>query len=247
MIASMLFTDPLYELPILFFVVVLMTIGRIFWKEDFKEPRIRYLIIVGGVALIVFNSLFGNINISGRHVLFYVPIGAEKYYITFEGVYFGIGAAERYIIMLFGLLTVLLTTYPRDLSNSLEKWKIPYFITYMLSLTFRFMPTIESEIRNIIDSQKSRGYDKFEKGNIKEKIIAYGRVFKIIVINALVIVERLSIILECRCFGASKKRSSRIDYVIRKNDYIVIGFSLFCLAASTVTRFVFGKGILEGF
>lgn len=245
MIVALLVIDPVYLIPPLVFTVMLLLTSRVYKLKEFHSSWIMSVLIGSTILLVLFNGLFAAIEIKGGTVLFYINVLGLKYPITIEGFYLGIGAALRLLIMMLSFLVVAFTTYPRDLANSLEKVGLPYKLSFIIALTFRFIPFLEEEARRVVDALKSRGYKGFEEGNFIERLKAYSTLFTVLIVNSLSLVKRVGIVLEAKCFGASPKRSSLREYKLKMRDYLIIVSSLLFLAIYLVLRYYFGLGWLE--
>jgi len=245
MIVALLVIDPVYLVPPLVFTAILLIMSRVYKLKEFHSSWIMSVLIGSTILLVLFNGLFAAIEIKGGTVLFYINVLGLKYPITVEGFYLGIGAALRLLIMMLSFLVVAFTTYPRDLANSLEKVGLPYRLSFIVALTFRFIPFLEEEARRVVDALKSRGYKGFEEGNFIERLKAYSTLFTVLIVNSLSLVKRVGIVLEAKCFGASPKRSSLREYKLKKEDYLIIVSSLLFLAIYLILRYYFGLGWLE--
>ena len=131
-----------------------------------------------------------------------------------------------------------------SLANSLEKWGLPYRLSFILAITFRFIPFLYEEAVRIIQALKSRGYKGFEEGNFFERLKAYTTLFTVLIVNSLSLVKKVGMVLETKCFGVAPKRSSLREYNFTKHDYIVIIVSIALLAFYLCLRYVFNLGWL---
>jgi len=245
MVVALVVIDPLYLLPPLAFTVAFLVLSRVYVLKEFHSKWVMTALVGSTVMLVVFNGLFAAIEVRGGTVLFYISVFGLKYPITVEGFYLGLGAALRLLVMMLSFLVVAFTTYPRDLANSLERVGLPYKLTFIIALTFRFIPFLEEEGRRIVDALKSRGYRGFEEGGFAERLKAYSTLFTVLIVNSLSLVRRVGVVLEAKCFGSSPKRTSLRDYKLKPADYAVIASSLALLAAYLVLRYYLGLGWLE--
>jgi len=245
MVIALLVIDPVYLLPPLIFTVILLIVSKIYALKEFHSSWIISVLVGSTLLLILFNGLFAAIEVREGTVLFYINVLGLKYPITVEGFYLGIGAALRLLIIMLSFLVVAFTTYPRDLANSLEKIGLPYKLSFIIALTFRFIPFLEEEARRVVDALKSRGYKGFEEGNFIERLKAYSTLFTVLIVNSLSLVKRVGIVLEAKCFGASPRRSSLREYKLKREDYLIIISSTLFLVIYLFLRYYFGLGWLE--
>ncbi len=244
MIVSLIVIDPLYLIPPLAYTIILLLLSGIHTTKEFRSKWILSAVFGVSLLLIVFNGLFAAIEIKGGTVIFYFNIFGLKYPITVEGFYLGTGAALRVMTILLSFLVVAFTTYPRDLANSLEKWKLPYKLTFTLALTFRFIPFLMEEAKRIMEALRSRGYKGFDEGNFIERFRAYTTLFTVLIINSLNLVRKVGMVLEAKCFGVAPRRSSLRDYNFSKIDYLIIGSSVAFIILYLYLRYVLNLGWL---
>lgn len=115
----------------------------------------------------------------------------------------------------------VLTTSPNDLVLSLIlQMKIPYVHGYATLAAYRFLPTLQSEIRNIKLAQEIRGIE-WEKG-IVNRMKAPFKVMLPLLCNAARRGERVAIAMESRGLGCSPKRTFYKQTKIGINDIIFI-------------------------
>ncbi len=123
----------------------------------------------------------------------------------------------RIILMIFITSLLTLSTMTTDINNALE-WllsplkifKIPVGIfSTLISLTLRFIPTLLTEARKIMNAQASRGVD-FESVNIFKKI---GQITSLLIPMLVISFKRaedLSLAMEARGYIVGGERT-RID------------------------------------
>ena len=223
--AALLTINPLYLLPLLLLSLYLFYTSGIRQTEDYRTYHTGKLILIFFLFLILFNGIFWNWETNkGGTVLFKVPAFSQAYPITLEGFYIGLGAGFRFLILLLSFLVVLSTTYPKDLSNVLEKTGIPRRISYILNISLRFVPNLESEFRRVIDARRARGDDRWERGGFKGKISMIKDIFPTILANAIVMSERVGTVLEVR--KISDRASIYREYPFRREDWEVIALSI---------------------
>jgi len=73
--------------------------------------------------------------------------------------YKGIVYSLRIFIMISSFYTVLLTTNFSEIILGLQKWHIPYAVSFGIGLVFQIIPIIITELQAIMDAQSSRGLE----------------------------------------------------------------------------------------
>ncbi|MCD6372384.1 MAG: energy-coupling factor transporter transmembrane protein EcfT [Thermococcus sp.] len=158
-----------------------------------------------------------------------------------EGLIFGVSFALR--LLTLGLVTfiLLMTTKQRDLIQGFVKLGLPYEFGLTISIGLRYIPTLYILTKNIMDAQKSRGWE-VEKGNIIVRIRKMSAVMIPLLVASLKTAHELGIALESRAFGAGKKRTFLRDIKMDKKDYVAVFTSLLLLGTALYLRFSLGFG-----
>lgn len=243
--ASIFAIDPVALSPLVALGILGISLSGVIRVGDRENRRLLALITIGVALLISLNGLFANVNVSDPRVLFTIPLGRVEYRITPSGLYFGVGAACRYVTMFLLFISFVVTTYPRDLANSLEQIGFPYQLTFVMALGFRFASLLEDQVGEImtaIRSRRGRAFRDIPKAT--DPLAQLRLIAKLIILRQLSLVEDASLVLQARCFGATPRRTSRRRYEFRIPDYAVTILSLFLFFAYLLGRLVWGFGAL---
>lgn len=123
----------------------------------------------------------------------------------------------------------VLTTSPNKLVLSLIlQLKIPYLHGYATLAAYRFLPTLQNEIKSIRLAQEIRGIE-WERGIIN-RLRAPFRIMLPLLSNAVRRGEKVSIAMESRGLGYKNKRTFYKRTGITRNDIIFIGCALLLYA-----------------
>ncbi len=218
----MLYNDPKVLLPLfLLFVLVGKYLGGISLREQLALMKPLLPVVI--ITIVVWPVI-------------YKP--------RVMGLLFGITFAVR--LLTFALLTFLLlmTTSQRELILGFVKLGIPYEFGLTISIALRYIPTLYMLSRNIMDAQKSRGWE-IEKGSFITRARKMTAVLIPLLVASLKTAHELSIALESRGFGASKKRTFLYDIRMRRRDYIAMGLIVILFALSLYARYGLGIGHVE--
>ena len=149
-------------------------------------------------------------------------------------------------IILMILITSLLTlsTMPTDINNALEWWlapltlvKVPVGVfSTLISLTLRFIPTVMSEARKIMNAQASRGVD-FKSANIAKKISQITSLLIPMLVISFKRAEDLALAMEARGYIVGGKRT-KVDILKFKWGDLVALFVIMGLYAAVILRMV---------
>ena len=171
------------------------------------RPGGFWLKVAGGLSVVigVFNMVFWPASVEPRgRVLFTVPLLNWEY----TEFAFNLAASKVFLVInpVIAMMLLVVTTKPGDLLQALVKWRVPYKIAYIPVLALRFLPTVISEAKTIIDAQRSRALD-LEKGNLFVRIRKYIAVFVPLMIRMMRNTIELSVALDSKGFGSSGRRT----------------------------------------
>ncbi len=108
------------------------------------------------------------------------------------------------------------------LLSPLKLFKIPVGIFAMLvSLTLRFIPTLMSESKKIMNAQASRGVD-FNEGSLKDKVNQIISLLIPMFVISFKRAEDLSNAMEARGYIIGAKRTKLDELKLRWRDYLAL-------------------------
>ena len=146
-------------------------------------------------------------------------------------IFFDLLTALFLSIRLFTLLTVSFIFFsaidPHEMGNALCKMGMPYEISFILTTSMRYVPMIGRKVRQISDSQQSRGIDL--RPRIKN-ISNFMALMMPLLVQSFILADELALAMESRGFGC-KRRSTRKNYHFAFKEYGVIAISLGLLIA----------------
>ena len=94
-----------------------------------------------------------------------------------------------------------------ELLNPLKKWKVPvHELALMMSIAFRFIPTLMEETDKIMKAQMARGVD-FSSGPIKERIKAVVPLLVPLFVSSFKRAEELATAMEARGYRGGEGRT----------------------------------------
>ena len=188
-------------------------------KRIFKSlSKIWYMFFI----LILAQSIFGG---SGTELL---SIGRFTI-ITGGGIIKGVEFMLRLLIIIVSA-TVMTTSNQREIVQGLNQWKIPYEISFMVSIAIRFLPMLAAEIKNTLTAIQLRGIDPREL-KFSKRIKLYRYIFNPVLINTVKKAQKLSVVMEARAFRAYSTRTSYLVLKFTGIDYLTIFASLIIMTA----------------
>ena len=161
--------------------------------------------------------------------------------ITLEGILFAILLMFRLISMIVLLPLVSMTTPVQILALGLVKIGFPYQISYTLTSALNMVPILQSEISSIVDAQKLRAMQTFEKGKLREKLRSYPALVTPLVIGAMRRAQAMAVAMDSRAFGAFKTRTYIEDVQLASTDWIF----MFCVVLYSVAVFIIKSRFLS--
>jgi energy-coupling factor transport system permease protein len=160
--------------------------GTIFSQSLFysKEPRtILFMLLSPAVPLL--GKITGGI------------------YVYREGAEHGMIQAIRLCITITCGLFVCFSTEPKDILRAAVRLKLPYTLSFMVSIGLRFIPLIVEETKTVLDAQRMRGFSPLRSGFIHPLKTAK-IIITPILINCIRRSAMLSLSVESRHFGGKQ-------------------------------------------
>jgi energy-coupling factor transport system permease protein len=238
-----LFPSPVYSLATLALVVGIFFVGKCSIRAVLQPlvlltPFIIMMTILQGIW-------FPN----RKTILFYlvppqVPVIGGSLPVSLEGLLYGFTLAGlRLSIILIAFTSVTATTNPQDLTTAMVKMKIPYTLATMLSLGFRFFPTLVDEAETITTAQQSRGLD-LEKGGLLHTIKCYFLTLTPLTVIVLKHSQDIAISMELLGFRVPANKTFLRELSLTKGDYaalVLVSIGVFM----AVYLFLHGYGRFE--
>ena len=148
-----------------------------------------------------------------------IPIGKGIGQITEEGLLFSVLLALRLVAMIIMLPLVSFTTPVQTFALGLVKMGLPYRLAYTITTALNLVPILQSETSVIVDAQRLRAMQTFEKGKLGEKLRAYPALVTPLVIGSMRRAQLMAVAMDLRAFGASKTRTYLEDISLRWKDW----------------------------
>jgi energy-coupling factor transport system permease protein len=157
-----------------------------------------------------------------------IPIGKGIGQVTLEGILFAVLLALRLMAMIIMLPLVSFTTPVQNFALGMVKMGLPYKLAYTLTTALNLVPILQTETGVIVDAQKLRAMQTFEKGKLGEKLRAYPALVTPLVIGSMRRAQLMAVAMDSRAFGATKSRTYLEDITLRFKDWsFLIGSVLF--------------------
>lgn len=223
-IFALTYNNPVYIL-VLFcgtLPLILMAKIRAEWKTAMKFS------ILLGLLIILINMLFSQY---GTHILYQIPfriplIGSPR--LTLEAILYGLGNTLRLLTIISAFIILTLTTHPDDMMLMMQSMKLPYKTVLVASLSTRFIPALIEDVKEIRDTQQSRGLE-LHQIKLFHKIKRSGMIIMPLLYNSLDRTIQIAEAMESRGFGAIKNRTSYKQIKYSKIDFLTLTLIFSCL------------------
>ena len=159
-----------------------------------------------------------------------IPIGRGYGQITLEGILFAVLLALRLMAMIIMLPLVSFTTPVQNFALGMVKMGLPYKLAYTMTTALNLVPILQMETGVIVDAQRLRAMQSFEKGKLGEKLRAYPALVTPLVIGSMRRAQLMAVAMDSRAFGASKSRTYLEDIHLRTGDWLFIILSILLTA-----------------
>lgn len=206
---------------------MIVAISGISVKQLFKSVHVF-------LALFVFCGLLNIFFVRSGNVL--TNIGPIP--ITDDGVRIAILYACRFVVVIIVGAVFLATTTPTAITDAFEALLKPFAklgmhaqeIALVMSLALRFLPTLGSEAKAIVDAQSVRG-GSIETGTFVQRIKAMTAIIIPVFAGAIRHADNLSLALDARCYEEGIMRTHWRIMRIAKRDIAVVGVGVSYIAA----------------
>ena len=206
---------------------MIVAISGIGVKQLFKSVHVF-------LALFVFCGLLNIFFVRSGNVL--TNIGPIP--ITDDGVRIAILYACRFVVVIIVGAVFLATTTPTAITDAFEALLKPFAkfgmhaqeIALVMSLALRFLPTLGSEAKAIVDAQSVRG-SSIETGTFVQRIKAMTAIIIPVFAGAIRHADNLSLALDARCYEEGIARTHWRVMSIAKRDIAAGGVVVAYVAA----------------
>ncbi len=128
-------------------------------------------------------------------------------YIFLGELAFSVAMGIRFLVIVSAFSVYSLTTSPEDTAAVMTRAGFPYSLVVAFMMSIRFLPLLAQEAQNIIDAQRSRGFNMSTRNPIK-LVKNYVPILIPLMVISLMKADSAAQALETRGFGYSKNVSS---------------------------------------
>lgn len=219
-ITAMITYDTRLLIGMLVVGIIAFKISKIKFKEiAFVLYFILIFLLLNAIMIFVFSPEEGVQIYKSKTVLLHL-IG--PYSITAEQLFYEFNVVLKYFATIPIALLFILTTDPSEFAASLNKIGISYKAAYSVSIALRYIPDIQRDYKDIAFAQQARGIDLSNKEKFFKRIKNAASILMPLIFSSLERIDKISIAMELRAFGNSKRRTWYNGKDFSQNDYIVI-------------------------
>jgi energy-coupling factor transport system permease protein len=169
-----------------------------------------------------------------------VPLIGGKGEVTLEGILFALLLSLRLLAMIIVLPLVSMTTPMHVFTLGLVRLGLPYRLAYTMTTALNLIPILQAEANVIVDAQRLRAFQVFERGKFLEKMRAYPSLVTPLIIGAMRRAQLIAVAMDSRAFGAGVNRTYIQDICMQSRDWAFIAFSVLYVGVATATNYLVG-------
>lgn len=173
-------------------------------------PMLKVMAVIG----IQFILLEGLLIHEGRALF---QIGPFPFYLG--GVIIGLNGILRLICLAFSFLQFLMWTSPQDLTLLTVKLGLPHKYAILTGMTLYFLPVIEKDLREIYESQQSRG---LELNTVFQKVKGLFPVIMPLILRSLKRTKEVALSMELKGYSRYSTRTFLGSISFKSVDYMAL-------------------------
>lgn len=244
-ITSMMTYDTRVLAVMLVLSLCIYKISKIEWKQVGTVFKfVLVFMIINVLAIYLFSPNQGTQIYGTRTVLLAMT---ERYSITAEQLFYELNIVLKYFTIVPSVFIFVVTTNPSEFAASLNRIGISYNIGYAISIALRYIPDVQDDFHKIKNAQEARGIELSGKGKLMDRIKNTSAIIFPLVFSSMGRIDTISNAMELRGFGKHKKRSWYMERPLKRNDYLVLVFSILFMIVSLVITYADGSRFFNPF
>ncbi|MCI5857648.1 MAG: energy-coupling factor transporter transmembrane protein EcfT [Agathobacter sp.] len=244
-ITSMMTYDTRVLAVMLVLSLCIYKISKIEWKQVGTVFKfVLVFMIINVLAIYLFSPNQGTQIYGTRTVLLAMT---ERYSITAEQLFYELNIVLKYFTIVPSVFIFVVTTNPSEFAASLNRIGISYNVGYAISIALRYIPDVQDDFHKIKNAQEARGIELSGKGKLMDRIKNTSAIIFPLVFSSMGRIDTISNAMELRGFGKHKKRSWYMERPLKRNDYLVLVFSILFMIVSLVITYADGSRFFNPF
>lgn len=244
-VTSMLTYDTRILLFMLVFSLIIFKMSKTTWKQvGTVFSFIMLFLCINLIAIFLFSpgqgtKIYGTetpiVHLFGNHTL------------TQEQLFYEFNIMLKYLTIIPSVFMFLVATNPSEFAASLSRVGVNYNISYAVAIALRYIPDVQDDFRKIKNAQEARGIEMSKKASFMDRIKNMAAIIFPLVFSSMDRIDVVSNAMELRGFGKHKKRTWYSGKPLKKNDYLVIVFSVIFAAIALTITFMDGSRFYNPF
>ena len=225
-------------------LAALVLVAAVYYRSagiPFRAVRAQWAYVAFFVSFVVLvNTLLTGGELRGSseddlHIFFRLPILGTP--ISAESVTYAIAQYARFGSMAAVGFPIAFAVAPGDIGPAFARLGVPYKFAYGLELTFRFVPSLATDMQTTIDAQRLRGYEWEKRGRGPfGKLTRTIPLLTPVTINAIVGAEDTIDAMDLRGFGTGKRTWLR-ELAFDRTDRLTLAAFVALLVVVTALSF----------
>ncbi len=244
-LTSMLTYDTRVLLVMVIFSLIVFKISQTQWKQVGSVFKVIMVFLVFNVfAIYIFSPDQGTAIYGTKTVLFHI---AGRYDMTLEQLFYEFNVVIKYFTIIPAVFMFLVTTNPSEFAASMNKIGISYNVGYAVSIALRYIPDVQGEFTKIRNAQEARGIEMSGKASLMSRIKNTSSIIFPLIFSSMDRIDVVSNAMELRGYGKHKKRTWYMERALKRNDYVVIGFTVLFMVVALAVTFADGSRFYNPF
>ena len=244
-LTSMLTYDTRVLLVMVIFSLIVFKISETQWKQVGAVFKVIMVFLIFNVfAIYIFSPDQGTAIYGTKTVLFHI---AGRYDMTLEQLFYEFNVVIKYFTIIPAVFMFLVTTNPSEFAASMNKIGISYNVGYAISIALRYIPDVQGEFTKIRNAQEARGIEMSGKASLMSRIKNTSSIIFPLIFSSMDRIDVVSNAMELRGYGKHKKRTWYMERALKRNDYLVIGFTVLFMVAALAVTFADGSRFYNPF
>lgn len=244
-ITSMLTYDTRILLVMLVMSLVILRMSQTKWKQVGTVFKFILLFLTINLLAIFFFSPDQGTTIYGTRTVICHVFGNHD--LTKEQLFYEFNILIKYMTVVPSVFMFIVATNPSEFAASLNRVGISYNIGYSVAIALRYIPDVQDDFAKIKHAQEARGIEMSGKAPFKDRIRNTAAIIFPLVFSSMDRIDVVSNAMELRGFGKHKKRTWYMGRELKRNDYLVIAFSVIFAAAALTITFMDGSRFYNPF
>ncbi len=238
-----------YDTRVLLVMFIMSIVIFIVSKTELRQVRkvfsfILFFLCINLIAIFIFSPEQGTLIYGTDTKLFHV---FGNHTLNKEQLFYEFNIFLKYMTVVPAVFTFMVTTNPSEFAASLNRIGVSYNIGYSVAIALRYIPDVQDDFVKIRNAQAARGIEMSSKANLNNRIKNVAAIIFPLVFTSMDRINVISNAMVLRGFGKHKKRSWYSARPLKRNDYIVIVFSVLLSVTALYITFKDGSRFYNPF